>query len=430
MDRMPGTIGFTVNGAAGACQRAADGAAVPGAARRARPHRHQGRLRCRRLRRLHGAARRRAGLRLPDRGRPGRRREVVDRRGPRRRIRIGAAAAGVPSCATAPRNAASARPACWWRRRRCWSAMPTPTETEIAGRARRRALPLHRLSQDRRGGHGRATPTASRRISPRGRPGRRRAHRAARRRGARSTAANLRRRRHARRMRCCCAPSARRITAPASRFGDLAAFVARPSGHRPGADGRATCPARNLLRRHRRPSPTSRSSPTARRASRARRSPPSSANAEAIERARPRRRSRSTWEPLAGADARSTPRWPTTRRLVMPNRARQHPDPRPRRHGAMSRRRSRRRRRRRRRLRDRLRRACLYRARSRLRAARRRPHRGRRPAPSRPTWTATTSPRSSASRRSRCASCRPRSAAASAPSSTSRCSPSSRSPPG
>ena len=49
-------------------QRAADTASVLGAARRARPDRHQGRLRRRRLRRLHRPARRRAGLRLPGSG--------------------------------------------------------------------------------------------------------------------------------------------------------------------------------------------------------------------------------------------------------------------------------------------------------------------------------------------------------------------------
>ena len=51
------------------------------AARRARPDRHQDRLRRRRLRRLHGADRRRAGLRLPRRHRAGRRRD--DRHGRR-----------------------------------------------------------------------------------------------------------------------------------------------------------------------------------------------------------------------------------------------------------------------------------------------------------------------------------------------------------
>ena len=44
-----------------------------GAARGGRAHRHQGRLRRRRLRRLHRAPRRPPGLRLPDPGRPGRR---------------------------------------------------------------------------------------------------------------------------------------------------------------------------------------------------------------------------------------------------------------------------------------------------------------------------------------------------------------------
>ena len=56
---------FTVNGARGRRGRPAGHAAGRRAARGPRPHRHQGRLQRRRLRRLHGAARRRAGLRLP-----------------------------------------------------------------------------------------------------------------------------------------------------------------------------------------------------------------------------------------------------------------------------------------------------------------------------------------------------------------------------
>ena len=105
-----------------------------------------------------------------------------------------------------------------------------PTEQEVAGCARRRALPLHRLSQDHRGGAEPVAPSVRRAAARR--PARRSAPRL---RGstarARSTAreifgaderpadALLR-----------CAPSARPITARASRFGDLDAFVASHPG--------------------------------------------------------------------------------------------------------------------------------------------------------------------------------------------------------
>ena len=53
------------------------------------PDRHEGRLRARRLRRLHGAARRRAGALLPDARRPGRRLRRPHDRGPRARPAAG-----------------------------------------------------------------------------------------------------------------------------------------------------------------------------------------------------------------------------------------------------------------------------------------------------------------------------------------------------
>ena len=108
-----------------ASPRRRSSAAVRGAARRTRPDRHQGRLRRRRLRRLHGPARRRAGLRLPGAARPGRRRAVAHGRGP-----CGAwpavGACRRRSSRMARRNAASARRACWSRRRRFCRRTPRP----------------------------------------------------------------------------------------------------------------------------------------------------------------------------------------------------------------------------------------------------------------------------------------------------------------
>ena len=144
-------------------------------ARRARPDRHQDRLRRRRLRRLHGAARWRAGLRLPGAVRPG--------RGPRGDDRRRASAASGSSSTrcrrrssrTARPNAASARPACWWPPPRLLAAQRrSRPRHEVDGRARRRAVPLHRLPQDHRGGAGAPTRTAA------GRARRRRARRSAR----------------------------------------------------------------------------------------------------------------------------------------------------------------------------------------------------------------------------------------------------------
>ena len=66
LDRAPG-VALDAQRRAGADRRLAARAAEPCAARALRPDRRQGRLRRRRLRRLHGAHRRRTRLRLPDR---------------------------------------------------------------------------------------------------------------------------------------------------------------------------------------------------------------------------------------------------------------------------------------------------------------------------------------------------------------------------
>ncbi len=134
------------------------------AARRARPDRHQGRLRRRRLRRLHGAARRPAGVRaclVPMRRRSaGRAVTTVEglasrrSRSPRCRRRSsahGAAQCGIctPGMLMAAARAASRRNARADARRG-------------GGRAGRRALPLHRLPQDRRRRAGCDAPAARR----------------------------------------------------------------------------------------------------------------------------------------------------------------------------------------------------------------------------------------------------------------------------
>ena len=91
--------------------RAAHGAPRRRAARRARADRHQDRLQRRRLRRLHGAARRPPGLRLPDAARAGRRRARWSRSRAWRRT-ASSRRCRSRSRTTARRNAASARRAC------------------------------------------------------------------------------------------------------------------------------------------------------------------------------------------------------------------------------------------------------------------------------------------------------------------------------
>ena len=138
------------------------GLAVEAAARRAArgppADRHQGGLRRGRVRRLHGAARRRGRQLVPGRGRPVRRPQGHHRRGAgaRRRAARGAARAGR---AAAARSAASAR-----RASRCaprTSSIASARRRDEASRApgpraaRRQHLPLHRLPADRRRGRSR-----------------------------------------------------------------------------------------------------------------------------------------------------------------------------------------------------------------------------------------------------------------------------------
>ena len=143
-------VAFTLNGQAGGLERSAGHAAGRGAARRSRAHRHQGRLRCRRLRRLHRAARRPAGLRLPGRDGPGRGSRGRDGRGPgRRRWHAGGTAEIVSRPWRRPMRHLHARHADGGR----GTAAPDvarPSRARGRGCAGRRALPLHRLRQDRR----------------------------------------------------------------------------------------------------------------------------------------------------------------------------------------------------------------------------------------------------------------------------------------
>ena len=324
-----------------------------------------------------------------------------------------------PSSTTAPRNAASARRACWSRRPRCSNAIRSPTEEEVARRARRRALPLHRLPQDHRR-RARRVRRASRSTAPARRP-------------AHAVGASP--------IRLDGMP---KVTGT-DRFGADAfpptrcsVLVVRSPHYRAPLHLRRPrrlrrAPSRRRRRLHRRrtspaatasassrPSPTSRRWPRARRASAARRSPSSPASVTPL----PISTSRTfpiEWTPLphllspgdAAADGavlhpRRPPRQPAGQRLrrtrrprARPGRSRSSPSP----------------------------------ARSRPRSSSTpisspRPAGPRwtatrsssAPARRRRTWTATTPPRARPAARARCASSLPRPAAASAPSSTSRCS--------
>ncbi len=150
---------------AGRLGGSADHAPRRGTARRSRTHRHQGRLRCRRLRRLHRPARPSAGLRLPGGHGPGRRPHGRDRRGPGRRQRHAGGPADIVS-----------RP---WRgavrhlHARHADGGPGASGQDGAADARRgrgcagrRAVPLHRLRQDRRCRHGCDGIAARRRRRP------------------------------------------------------------------------------------------------------------------------------------------------------------------------------------------------------------------------------------------------------------------------
>ena len=185
---------------------------------------------------------------------------------------------------------------------RCSSAEPRPTRERVRGRARRRALPLHRLSQDRRRG------ARCRRDRPDARPRRRRARPSA----PASPASTARRKvdgtRHLRRRRASRpdALGAAGRAQPASSRARSRSATSTPSSRPIPGILRVLTAARRAgpqpLRRHpalRRPARLRRGrGALPRRGGRGggRRARP------ALERARPRRPSRSTWEPLPPID--------------------------------------------------------------------------------------------------------------------------------
>ena len=125
-------------------------AAVRRRAPRARPDGHQGRLQCRRLRRVHGAAGRRAGVRVHGRRRAGG--WPIDRlhrgpgrapHGPRAAVRLSPARRGAVRHLYAGHADGGRGPA---------FAPRVAGPANGHGRPGRRALPLHRLPQDRRCG--------------------------------------------------------------------------------------------------------------------------------------------------------------------------------------------------------------------------------------------------------------------------------------
>ena len=145
-------LALTVNGEARRSRGRAVQDAARGAARGPAAHRHQARLRAGRVRRLRGAARRRAGAVVPGRWRPS---AKGARSRPSRGWQDGAELASAAGALRRSRRGAvrllhaghPPRP-----RRRCSSANPNPTRDEIAEALSGQPLPLHRLPADLRGG--------------------------------------------------------------------------------------------------------------------------------------------------------------------------------------------------------------------------------------------------------------------------------------
>ena len=144
------TLSLTVNGSTSQRHRASDGATARCPPAAAASHRHEGRLRRGRVRRVRGAHRRRAREQLPRSRSPGRRRDRDDDRGSGGRRSPARRAGGIRGA---------------WRRAvrhlhagdgSCRGESPSPIrpnvdEEEIRNAAVRQSVPLHRLHEDFRG---------------------------------------------------------------------------------------------------------------------------------------------------------------------------------------------------------------------------------------------------------------------------------------
>ena len=386
------------------------------AARGPRPDRHEGGLQRRRLRRVHGAARRRAGLRLPRRRGPGRRPARRDGRGSRaeptdrRALQAAFLACGGAQCGacTPGMLMAAGRPP---------RADREPDDGRGPRRPRRRALPVHRLHLDPRGGPRDRAGRRRRGPGPGGRRRGRRAHRPRRTGWPRSPA-----------------PSGSATTSPADGAWHLRA-VRSPHApralprRRPRADPAPAIPASSAS-----------SPPTTSRATTATGSTRPARTSRCSPRATSGTAARPCWR--SSATRRPWPRSPTTSCRSSGSRCRRCSgidaalDPAATRlHeaspgnvlveglvrlGDVGRRPGRGRRDGDRDVRDDLRRARLHRARGRDRARGRRARRGLRRPPRRRTWTATSWRWSSGCPRTACGSSRAPAAAGSAASSTCR----------
>ena len=147
---MTGPLRFHVNGRQVEVGAPPSVAVDAGAARSSRADRDQGWLRRRRLRCMHGAARRCAGLRLPGATGPGTRPLRHHRRRAGRRQRTQPAAAGVPRTRRGPVRDLHTGNADG----REHPARPCAASDRAGGArcARRRALQVHRIPEDRAGG--------------------------------------------------------------------------------------------------------------------------------------------------------------------------------------------------------------------------------------------------------------------------------------
>ena len=151
-DAPPSTVACRVNGVGRGARTASDGAAARRAAREiCRLTGHQGRLRRRRVRRLLGARRRRAGQQLPGAAAAGRGRGDHD---DRRRRATGERLHAVQQAFIAHGGAQCGicTPGMILAAVTLLERTSEPTDAEIRDGARRQSVPLHRLHADLRGG--------------------------------------------------------------------------------------------------------------------------------------------------------------------------------------------------------------------------------------------------------------------------------------